>query len=45
MSAESPEPDSRPAEDDPQVVDFGALAFLLALLLLSLVLMLVMARH
>ena len=45
MSSEPPDPDEPRPGDDPSVVDFGAMAFILVLVLLGLLLMLSMVRH
>ena len=43
MSSQSPEPGDRSGDEGAAVVDFGAFAFILGLLLLALLLMLAMA--
>lgn len=45
MSSEPPDPDEARPGEDPSVVDYGAIAFILVLLVLGLLLMLSMVRH
>lgn len=45
MSPEPPDPDEARPGEEPSVVDFGAVASILVLLVLGLLLMLSMVRH
>ncbi|HEV1996501.1 MAG TPA: hypothetical protein VGR61_00020 [Candidatus Dormibacteraeota bacterium] len=45
MSAEPPDPGENPPANDPSIVDFGAIAFIVVLMMLGLLLMFVMVRQ